>query len=127
MNGPHALDQALFDDAAEYVVGKKRTGLFGAATVQFEPGDGTRYEFVFVFPTTVKVVSDFEPSPASIERRNWLVAIAEMAPPYPWVGSAVHEDYATEKWGGPRFNNWTGVVVARLLTTIADRLKGDPA
>lgn len=89
----------------------------GYVLIELEPDDGTRYEIVIAARA----------SRTSYTGPRYVVA-NNFSPVHPWNGNpSVHPDYASEKWGGPNHNSWTGVVMALLLNATARNLRGEGA
>jgi hypothetical protein len=108
------LAQSEFDGAANWA--HAQLDKYGHAFVDLQPGDATTYKIVVVRPTS-KVEY---PNPTIDWDANMWVGTS-FGPLYPWRGNTIHWDYAASKWTSDN-HEWTGRVIARFLTTLAQRL-----
>lgn len=106
------LDQSYFTDAA--VTAASCLQAHGVAHVVLSPDDGTMYRFIIVAP---------DPEGKLGEQTNDYWVTLTWGASYPWPGWRVDPIYATEKWTHDRKHEWTGVVVSRFLTTLADEIR----
>jgi hypothetical protein len=97
------LAQSEFDGAANWA--HAQLVKFGHAFIDLNPGDATTYKIVVVRPVYVG-----QASPVIDEYSNMWVGTS-FGPLYPWRGNKIHCGH-----------EWTARVIARFLSTLAERL-----
>jgi hypothetical protein len=116
------LDADHIAEAAQFAA--DQLSLHGVAKVRLAPGDMTEYRFVIATPGIEWAYGVERPG-----KYYWVTLCANFGGGYEWHGGEVDGGYAAEKWTNPGTAKgtraWTGEVVARFLTAIANAMRAN--
>ena len=119
-----SLDQEHIEAAARFAADSLASQR--VAVVRLAPGDMTEYRFVIVAPGVEWAYGE-----PRYGRYYWVTLCADFGCGYEWGGHAVDGGYAASKWtnagSSKGTREWTGAVVARFLSAVAQCFAEDAA